>query len=216
MPYKTATYDQVSNSMQPGDVIAFAVTGPVSEIIMRTTLSDVSHVGVILPTEGVAEKPGGGPLQIIESTTLDGCSGVVIQPLGERIRSYEGKVWWLPLRESARKRMDLGAFRRFLQQQDGKPYDVPQAILSGLDQLDDHAVLERATHADEDLSRLFCSELVAAAFEASGAIPQLNASEVTPIDLCTFAIYREDYYQLRGEEEAIEGYDSRSPEGWGE
>jgi len=72
------------------------------------------------------------------------------------------------------------------------------------------------THNIEDFSRLFCSELVAAALEASGAISHLNASEVTPIDLCQFAIYREDYYQLKGEQELIEGYNTLSPEGWGE
>jgi len=216
MPWESAKYDQVRNEMKPGDVIAFAGTGPVSEIIMRTTQSNVSHVGVILQPEPMTGKPPPGFFQIIESTSLGGCVGVTISRLSERIQSYDGKVWWLPLRDSVRERMDLRVFRQFLLQQEGKPYDVPQAIMSGLDQLDDHTLLERATHAVEDFSRFFCSELVAAAFEASGAISHLNASEVTPIDLCTFSIYKRDYCQLKGEKERIEGYNTLSPEGWGE
>jgi hypothetical protein len=216
MPRKSAKYDQVSKDMKPGDVIAFAGHGPVSEIIMRTTLSNVSHVGAILPSEPVAAEPQPGYLQVIESTSLDGSVGVTISRLSERIQSYDGKVWWLPLSDSVRERMDVEAFRQFLLQQEGKPYDVPQAIMSGLDQLDDNTLLERATHADEDFSRFFCSELVAAALEASAALPHLNASEVTPIDLCMFSIYKRDYYQLKGETEAIGGHNTLSPEGWGE
>jgi hypothetical protein len=216
MPWKSAKYDQVSKEMRPGDVIAFAGAGPVSEMIMRTTQSNVSHVGVILQPERVTGEPQPGFFQVIESTSLDGCVGVTISRLSERIQSYDGKVWWLPLRDSVRERMDLEAFRQFLLQQEGKAYDVPQAIMSGLDQLDDHTLLERATHAVEDFSKFFCSELVAAAFEASGAICHLNASEVTPIDLCTFSIYKQDYCQLKGAKALIEGYNTLSPEGWGE
>jgi hypothetical protein len=216
MPWKSAQYDQVRKDMKPGDVIAFAGDGPVSEIIMRTTLSNVSHVGAILRSEPVAGEPQPGFFQVIESTSLDGSVGVTISLLSERIQSYDGKVWWLPLSDSVRKRMDVEAFRGFLLQQEGKPYDVPQAIMSGLDQLDDNALFERATHADEDFSRFFCSELVAAAFEASGAIRHLNASEVTPIDLCMFSIYKPDYYQLKGGTEIIGGHNTLSPEGWGE
>lgn len=215
MPWKSAKYDQVRKNMRPGDVIAFAGNGPVSEIIMRTTQSNVSHVGVILQSEPVAGEPGSGTFQVIESTSLDGRVGVTISRLSERIQSYEGKVWWLPLRDSVRQRMDVEAFRQFLLQQEGKPYDVPQAIMSGLDQLDDSELLERATHASEDFERFFCSELVAAALEASRAIAPLNASEVTPIDLCMFSIYKPDYYQLKGEAETIGGHNTVSPEGWG-
>ena len=82
--------------------------------------------------------------------------------------------------------------------------------------LDADPLLKRATYNVEDLSSLFCSELVAAALEACGVIAHLNASEVTPIDLCRFAIYQSDYYQLKGEDTPIQGYNTLSPEGWGE
>jgi hypothetical protein len=201
MALKSAKYDDVRHHMRPGDVIAFAGEGPASEIIQRATRSNVSHVGVVLQPRPAPGEPQGEILKVI---------------LRERIQGYDGRVWWLPLRDSVRARMDWQRFHDFLLQQEGKPYDVPQAIKSGLDQLDDHAVLERATHAVEDLTKFFCSELVAGALEACGGITHLNASEVTPIDLCTFSIYEQDYYQLKGEREPIAGYNSVSPVGWGE
>jgi hypothetical protein len=216
MACRTALYDEIKHQIKPGDVIAFAGEGPASEIIQAATRSNISHVGIV-----VQLPPGPGELQsdslrVIESTSLDGFTGVTTSRLRDRITGYDGRVWWLPLRDSVRAMMDVGKLQSFLLQQEGKPYDVPQAIMSGLDLLDDHAQLERATHAVEDFSCFFCSELVAGALEASGAVPHLNASEVTPIDLCTFSIYSEDYWQLKGEPEAIEGYNTVSPVGWGE
>jgi hypothetical protein len=46
---------------------------------------------------------------------------------------------------------------------------------------------------------VICSELVAGPLEACGAITHLNASEATPIDLCTFPMYQQDYCQLKGD-----------------
>lgn len=216
MACRSAQYDEVRHRIKPGDVIAFAGAGPASELIQLATRSNISHVGVVLQTHAGPGEPQVEVLQVAESTSLDGLTGVTISDLRERIRDYDGRVWWLPLRDSVRARADWQSFHEFLRQQEGKPYDLPQAILSALDQLDDHAVLERATHATEDFAMFFCSELVAGALEACGAITHLNASEVTPIDLCTFAIYEQDYSQLRGEQEPIGGYNSVSPEAWGE
>jgi hypothetical protein len=213
---RTAQYDDIQHRTQPGDVIAFAGAGPASEVIQQATRSNVSHVGVVLQSQPPQGEPSQEVLQIIESTSLDGFTGVTVSHLRERIQGYDGRVWWLPLRDSLRAGVDWQAFHQFLLQQVGKPYDLPQAIMSGLDQLDDHALLERATHAVEDFRQLFCSELVAGALEACGAITRLNASEVTPIDLCTFSIFEQDYYQLKGDREPIVGYNSVSPEGWGE
>lgn len=213
MAWKRADCADVRHRMQPGDVIAFSGKAHFPELIKWATGSNVSHVGVVFqpkPMEGEHQ------LQIIESTYLNGFLGVIASPLDERIESYEGSVWWLPLSDSVRAKMDLKKFHDFLLQQEHKPYDLPQAIKSALDTQEDHPLLGRVTYNIEDFSELFCSELVAAALEASGAISHLNASEVTPIDLCRFSIYKQDYYQLKGEKQSIEGYNTLSPEGWGE
>jgi len=214
MACKRADFVDVRQRMRPGDVIAFSGKGNIHELIKSAIDSDVTHVAVVLPATAPAEGEPAPELCIIESTTLYG--GVAINPLGERLASYDGAVWWLPLGDTVRARMDLRAFQDFLLQQEHKPYDVPQAIKSALDRLNSSSLLGRVTYNVEDFSELFCSELIAAALEASGAISHLNASEVAPQDLCMFSIYQPDYYQLKGEEALIEGYNTLSPEGWGD
>jgi hypothetical protein len=85
-----------------------------------------------------------------------------------------------------------------------------------MDDHEDAPLFGQLTHSKEDISRFFCSELVAAGLEAGGAIENLNCSEVTPMDLCTFSIYQGTYYQLKGARKLIEGYNRVDPEGFGE
>lgn len=214
MSWNRADYADVCDRIRPGDVIAFGGTSPTCELIKRVTDSNVSHVGVVLHPERLTGAPSRREASdhFMEATPR----GMRIAQLSRRIGHYEGKLWWLPLDTAVRQRMDLEQFHEFLLAQKDKPYDVAQAIRSGLDMLDADPLLKRATYNVEDLSSLFCSELVAAALEACGVIAHLNASEVTPIDLCRFAIYQSDYYQLKGEDTPIQGYNTLSPEGWGE
>jgi hypothetical protein len=156
-------------------------------------------------------------VRIIESTSaLDEFPGVNARDLKERIDGHEGQVWWLPLREETRQKLDLGGFHLFLHQQLDKGYDSLQAIKSAQDDFEDAPLFGRISHSREDFSRFFCSELVAAGLEAGGAIENLNCSEVTPMDLCTFSIYQETYYQLKGARKLIEGFNRVDPQGFGE
>lgn len=227
MGQKMECYTQVRDQMKPGDVIAFSGKGNFSDIIKWATRSAVSHVGVIaevqLRLEG-APLPAGLDriVQVLESTTLthrDGqtIAGVQSNRLSTHIEYYDGNIWWLPLSEEIRKKLDLTKFTSFLFNQVGKAYDMPQAIASALDLGDQFTPEGVLTHNREDCSRFFCSELVAKALEIGGAIDHLNASEVTPVDLCNFKIYAENYVQLKGPKPAIiKGYNSLSPSGWGE
>jgi len=163
--------------------------------------------------------------QIIESTSLNGQSGVTITRLSDRIDSYNGEIWLLPLRSDLKQKMDKKKYYDFLIHQERKPYDMPQAIKSALDLIDYTAAPGVLTHNLEDFSRFFCSELVAAALENAGVIDHLNASEVTPIDLCSFNIYEDYYYQMKGHKIVdaseikrveINGFNSLNPTKWGE
>ena len=218
MSLRSARYGDVRDRMHPGDVIAFSGKGHFSEIIKWATRSGVSHIGVVLHTKlQVPGAPAGEYFnQVIESTSLNGFSGVSISRLSDRVQTYEGELWWLPLADKVRKKLDEKKFFSFMLQQDHKPYDTPQAIKSALDAMDNLPLIGNVTHNVEDFSKFFCSELAAAGLEAGGAIPHLNASEVTPIDLCMFDIYQKDYYQMKGIDRAIKGYNSQSPRGWGE
>lgn len=218
MSRTTANYDAVRNEMKAGDIIAFSGKGNFSELIKWATRASVSHVGIILQSKLLIEgSPQSGFFnQIIESATLGNFSGVTISRLSDRLATYDGEIWWLPLSDAVRAKLDGKAFYDFLLHQERKPYDMPQAVKSALDTLDRVPILGKATYNLEDFSQFFCSELAAAALEAGGAIPSLNASEVTPIDLCMFAIYQDTYYQLKGDAKEIKGHNTLSPEGWGQ
>jgi hypothetical protein len=218
MGRKKVEYKAIRSQMKPGDVIAFAGKGNFSEIIKWATRGQVSHVGTILQSKLLIEgEPQTGMFnQIIESTSLNGFSGVTISRLSDRLDTYEGEIWWLPLSETVRKKLRFKDFFNFLLHQVRKPYDMPQAVKSAIDALEKTPLLGSAAYNIEDFSKFFCSELVAAGLEAGGAIPRVNASEVTPIDLCMFSLYQKDYYQLKGPDKDIRGFNTLSPEGWGE
>lgn len=203
-----ATYPEVRPKMQPGDVIAFGGKGHFSEVIKWSTRSVVSHVGVILQTERLRAGQKGFFNQIIESTSIDGFSGVSVSKLSRRLEQYNGEVWWLPLAGTVRDQFDQDRFFDFLMEHKGKPYDMPQAVLAALD------ALGPFTRNAEDFARFFCSELVAAALESARVVPPINASEVTPINLCRWRIFAADYCQLKGDSRLITGYNTLNPDAW--
>lgn len=217
MAWQKATYASVRSKMQPGDVIAFGGKGNFSEIIKWATRSTVSHVGVIMQSKMIldGQAQNGFFNQIIESTSLNGFSGVVISRLSDRINSYDGEIWWLPLRSEVHKKLNRKKFFDFCLHQKGKPYDTPQAVKSALDTLDQIPIIGNVTHNVEDFSSFFCSELVTGALEKGGAIKNINSSEVTPIDLCMFNLYHTHYFQLKGTKKLINGHNSSDPEGFG-
>lgn len=218
MALSAMSYEDARGQMKPGDVIAFSGKGNFSEIIKWATRSQVSHVGVILQSKLLIEDaPQAGMFnQIIESTSLNGFSGVSVSRLSDRIATYDGEMWWLPLSDKIRANLNLKEFYDFLIHQDHKPYDTPQAIKSALDAFDSTPGLSGLTKNVEDFSKFFCSELVTAALEKAGVIKNINSSEVTPADLCSFQLYKEDYCQIKGELRKIKGFNTQKPEGWGE
>lgn len=213
---RQTVYPRVRNLLEVGDVVAFGGRGAVSNTIKRFTGAPVSHVGVVLRTQvlvdGKAAAVGdrGHLVQVIESTSLDGFVGVAISRLSDRLERYDGEVWWLPLAAEVRARLNVEVFTSWLLKQEGRRYDERGAVLSGLDRLD----VLGLTRASEDLSRLFCSELVAAALRAGGVLPEdLNPSEITPIDLVRFRLYH-DAVQLVGAPTDIRGFNTADPAAW--
>jgi hypothetical protein len=174
------TYGAVRQDMKPGDLIAFGGMGWLSKIIKFFTMSHVSHVGIVMDWQEH------GRVMVMESTTLNGVKGVQINRLSSRLRHYEGHVWWMPLNRSSRKRLSLLAMKKFLWAQDGKKYDKRQAIKSAI-----------PFYTRENDKRMFCSELVAGAYEASGIINNVNTSEMTPEDVCRLGIFADPYYQIK-------------------
>jgi len=214
----TQTYRAIRNHMQAGDVIAFGGESPFSKLIKFSTRSSVSHVAVVFQSKMLGDDSNRFLNQIIESTSYNGKSGVMINRLSDRIATYPGHIWWLPLSDIARAKMDsnITAFFNFLLQQEHKEYDMPQALMSAVDHNNPQSWLGQLTTNEEDFSRFFCSELVAAALEKAQVISQVNASEVTPIDLCRFNLYKDSYTQLKGDVRKINGFNQLDPLGWGQ
>ena len=178
-------------------------------------VQNISHIGIVLKS---SDLPYNKYLECDENQITEAITSVFIDCLENRIENYDGAIWWLPLKESIRAKMNIEKYYDFILQQQGKKYDIPEAIKSAIDIFDKFpfCLLRKFTYNIEDISKVFCSELAAAALEESEAVANINASEVTPIDLCMFNIYEEDYYQLKGERTMIKGYNTISPFGWGQ
>ncbi len=218
MSLKKIDYKDARKLMKPGDVIAFSGNSFFSEIIKLATFSNISHVGVILQTQVFNDGSGRFFNKVIESATVHGFSGVNDNRLSERLNEFDGDIWWLPLKKELRKeRFNETLFFNFLfdQEKARKEYDLPQALLSALDIFDKLPfAADELGRNKEDFSKFFCSELVAAGFEKSGIIGDINASEVTPIELCRWNIYEDDYYLIKGNTtKEISRYNSTPPKG---
>jgi hypothetical protein len=92
---------------------------------------------------------------------------------------------------------------------------MPQAIKAALDIIEENPFFDLSTYNQEDFDAFFCSELATAALRAGGVIETINPSEVTPINLCSFKLFAEDYYQLKGRRKEIDNYNEGEPEGFG-
>lgn len=197
-----AKYHEVRGDIQDGDIIAFGGRGGVSNLIKLFTRSNVSHVALVMKSKLENNVPLN---MIIESTILDGYSGVTINRLSNRLKDYQGEVWWLPLRQDLRSEKNWEEAYEWLKCQRKKAYDNIQAIGSGLDLI---------WNNKEDFDKFFCSELCCAFFEEIEVVEGINSSEVTPIDLCMFSLYENNYYQICGIEKEIKGYNTLEPGQW--
>ena len=174
MSWSRATYGEIKREIEPGDVIAFGGKGGFAGVIKWATVGTVNHVAIVLEAESpqrgeTAHETHG--VAIIEATSaLDEFSGVNVRPLEERIEGHEGQVWWLPLNELVRQKLNVEKLDDFLRQQIGKEYDSVQALKSAPDEVEDVPLLRRLTRNPEDYARFFCSELVAAGLKAGGGI----------------------------------------------
>lgn len=176
----TVSYSNIRGDLKTGDIVLFSGKGAFSDIIKYGTLSKWSHVGMILNI------PEYDFLTVWESTTLSNIKdletdrprkGVQLVPLSDRVQKYSGDITVRQLQgddlpdNSLRKLMDL---RRELK---GKEYERSklELIKSAYD--------GPFGNNKEDLSSIFCSELVAEAYQRLGLLAEDKSSnEYTPAD----------------------------------
>lgn len=205
-------YEKIRDKIKPLDIIAFGGEGLISKAIKWKTGSEVSHIGIV--KESVISDTERA-IFVIESTSLDNYSGVVINRLSGRLRTYHGDVWVLSLSEMVRACLDVDKYkaaRDFMYRQRGKAYDTKQALFAGLDWIDKIPILRLISKkiSTKNFNKLFCSELVGGSLQAAGVLlKSLNPSELTPDDICRATIYKNDYWQVKGaKRRQITGFNS--------
>jgi len=103
----------------------------------------------------------------------------------QRVSSYSGKVYHIPLKAELPKKGER-VMRRWIMEQHRKktPFDYFQMFGAG--------VLKNFNlHNEHDLAELFCSEFVTACLQLATVVPSdtINASEQTPADVAKFDCY---------------------------
>lgn len=177
-----------------GDVIGFSGHSWWSDLINLATYGvpgwGLSHLGIVAEYEEEFpscqwDDPLYSPnLLLFESTMAcnlpdvfdnEIIKGFQAHNLSLRLTNYSGKVWHYPLVEALRP-LESRRLTRFLLDQRGKDYDAIGAFRAGGIGFSYIESLLRP----EDLSSLFCSEVVAAAHAHIGLLDTRNASRWNP------------------------------------
>lgn len=173
-------YSSIRAELKTGDIVLFSGKSAFSNIIKYGTMSKWSHVGLVLNI------PEYDFLTVWEATTLNNIvdldtqtptKGVQLVPLSDRVQKYSGDISIRQLRGAdlpASAVADLMRLRKALR---GKPYE------RGKMELFKAAYDGPCGDNNEDLSSIFCSELVAEAYQSLGLLEENTpSSEYTPGD----------------------------------
>lgn len=165
--------------LKTGDIVLFSGHGPISTGIKIGTASRWSHVGMIVRIADF------DMVAVWESTTLktvkDSKStyvkGVQLNQLRERIIQYNGDIAIRRLEGIEFSSEDLKKLSELRRELTGRPYEKNKLDLI-------KAAYDGPGGANkEDLSSIFCSELVAEAYQTLGLLPEtLASSEFVPAD----------------------------------
>ena len=170
MPRKERVYGELRSLLKTGDLVLFSGQDKVSRIIRWRTKSDYSHVGMVLNSPDYHDD-----VTIWEATKP---VGVRLTPLSEHVRNYEGSIVLRRLRNAQLSDEDMKEFKVLFEELSGRPFEqeIPQLIGAAFDLFPEQLT-------KEDLSSLFCSELVAEAYQALSLLDEYKPSnEYTPAD----------------------------------
>ena len=167
--------DYKNLKVKTGDVVEFSGRGLFSKIIQLVDGGRSSHVGIIYRC------PLTNAIFILESTSLyKGVKGVQLNLLGERVRTYKGRLWIRRLSVKVSE-SQLNDLQHWIECNRHTSYETG---LSGLLELFNSAVdLPFFFKNKPDQSEIFCSELVAIIFKLWGFLSKdLIENEFSPND----------------------------------
>jgi hypothetical protein len=175
-----AKYETIRKNLNTGDIVLFSGKGAISHGIKLFTFSKWSHVGIVL------RLPDADTVFLWESTTLSNLAdvidgkkkkGVQLVLLSDRIRTYDGDA---SIRHLQNFQIDDNKYKKLMALRKSfrnKPYEKSEI------ELIKSAYDGPWGHNEEDLSSLFCSELVAETYQCLGLISnKLSSNEFTPRD----------------------------------
>jgi len=172
-------YNQIRPNLKTGDIVLFSGNSWASSFIKFFSGSKWSHIGLVVKVDDY------DITLVWESTTLTDIpdittgspkKGVQTVPLSSRHKTYDGKMAVRHLNTSitATMKSNLCTLRKQLM---GRPYEQSEIELAS--SLLDFGKFDNK----EDLSSLFCSELVAESLQCMGIIPdKYPSNEFTPKD----------------------------------
>jgi hypothetical protein len=179
-------YEDIRKQLKTGDILLFSGKGGISEGIKFFTLSKWSHVGIVYRFDDPRDAKGS--IFCWESTTLSNLQdadtgkltkGVQRVELSERLERCFASGYEVSVRPLAKSLTDdmIRALNDFRHEVSGRPYEKDKIEL-----------LKTAYEGifgnnKEDLSSLFCSELVAEAYQRMGLLTEkMPSNEYTPKD----------------------------------
>jgi len=177
-------YKKERGKIETGDLLFFSGKGHSSSIIKMMSCSPWSHVGMALRIEEW------DMLMLWESTTLSNVPdfeagvemrGVQVVPLSERLKSYDGEVGVRPLAGVKRDKEFQETIKQVRRGFKGRPYErsrleLLRAAFGGF----------FGSNKEEDLSSIFCSELVVEAYQRLGLLSEEKPSNTwTPGELAS-------------------------------
>ena len=175
-----AVYDKIRSQLKTGDIVLFSGKGGISAGIKWATFSRWSHVGMVV---NMTEYDF---VTLWESTTLSSLAdldtqrpvkGVQLVPLSARVATYPGEIAIRQLRDCTLGPEDVSTLMDFRKKVKGKAYEenLIELIRSAYD--------GPWGNNQEELSSLFCSELVAETYQRLGLLGEEKPSnEYTPAD----------------------------------
>lgn len=178
--------------MKIGDCIAWCSIRPYPffSTLIKLFTGPVGHISTYL-----------GDNIIVEAVE----EGLKLNELDERINNSApfSTVWWLPLSEESRAKLDERALLDYYYQKLGTEYDLRQAIKSGL----------KRQYNEPCDKRLFCSESYLFGMLAGKVINSCNPSEAPPTDVTRMKLF-DDYKIIKGWRK-LRKLGTIEPEGYG-
>lgn len=179
-------YDDIRSELKTGDILLLSGKGGISEGIKFFTISKWSHVGMVYRFADPFDAKGS--VFCWESTTLCNLEdadtgkltkGVQRVELSERLERCFATGYEISVRKLSKPLTEdmIRALNDFRHEVSGRPYEKDKIELL-------KSAYEGIFGANkEDLSSLFCSELVAEAYQRMGLLTEkMSSNEYTPKD----------------------------------